>query len=55
MSPETPVYLLDSFALLAYLGGEALYIIERRRGLNKAHLTLALVERLPPSARRRSS
>jgi len=76
MSPSKPVYLLDSFALLAYLEdepgkarvqellslaeakkcrlvmclvnlGEALYIVERERGLPLAQSVLALVESLP--------
>ena len=76
MSPAKPTYLLDSFALLAYLNdeagkmrvqellllakdskcrllmcqinlGEALYIVERERGLPVAQSVLALVESLP--------
>ena len=75
MSPAKPTYLLDSFALLAYLNdeagkmrvqellllakdskcrllmcqinlGEALYIVERERGLPVAQSVLALVESL---------
>jgi len=76
VSPENPVYLLDSFAMLAYLNGEAgatqvrqtlrmaeagecrvcmslinlgeaLYVVERRRGLTAAQRALALVDSLP--------
>lgn len=71
-----PIFVLDSFALLAYLQGEGgmvrvqailqdarknqcnvhiciinlgevLYIIEREKGLAKAHETLATIQRLP--------
>jgi len=70
-----PSYVLDSFALLAYLEGEAgaeqvssllalaqkdecrlffslinlgevLYIIERERGINQAHLVLAAIQQM---------
>ena len=71
-----PVFILDSFALLAFLQGEAgmgrvqealeaaqknraqvmmciinlgevLYIIEREKGLAKAHETLSVIQQLP--------
>lgn len=71
-----PVFVLDSFALLAYLQGEpgmervqfilrdaekhrcathlciinlgeVMYIIEREKGLTKAHETLAAIQQLP--------
>lgn len=73
---DKAIFILDSFALLAYLQGEAgmervqavlkdsekvrcsahiciinlgevLYIIEREKGLAKAHKTLAVIQRLP--------
>jgi predicted nucleic acid-binding protein len=75
-SPEFGVYVLDSYALLAYLEaesgsdhvvelletakegrchlymcvvnmGEVMYIVERERGLPKAHETLARIDELP--------
>ncbi len=76
MSAETPEYVLDSFALLAFLQdepggdrikavlaqaeagrarlamaivnlGEAIYIIEREKGLTAAHAALAAIDQLP--------
>ncbi|MBI5932578.1 MAG: type II toxin-antitoxin system VapC family toxin [Chloroflexi bacterium] len=73
---DKPVFVLDGFALLAYLQGEAgmervqkalekaekgqalvtmsivnlgevLYIIEREKGLSKAHEVLSVVQQLP--------
>ena len=73
---DKPVYIFDSFAMLAYLQGETgmervqsllqdaeidrclvhicivnlgeiLYIVEREKGLAKAHETLAAIQQLP--------
>ncbi len=76
MSSKENIYILDSFAVLAYLGdepgrkqvqtvleqaeigqcrvvfslinlGEAVYIVERERGLGKAQEALGVIDQLP--------